>query len=374
MLILSLLAAGFILILAQIQFKYRPMAAGPAVGQMRSGSSDEAAPKAPEEVNKPRPAAEPTASFIAVGDIMLSRNVAAKMKKYRDVNYPFASTTAFLNSADFAFANLEAPITAGPVVPTGSFTFHADPGAETALAAANFKILSLANNHLPNYGREGIADTLKYLSQAGIASAGAGLDEAAAYAPAFIEARGYKFAFLAENDSDVVPPAYGASAARAGTALIDLAKMKRAVAEANERADFVIVSMHSGKEYTEELTEAQTGFARAAIDAGADLVIGHHPHVVQRVEKYKGKYIFYSLGNFVFDQMWSEDTRRGVAARFIFGRGGVERINLTAVLIEDYARPRPLTGPAAEAVFKRLRVSADDKIIEFKEASMEKFK
>lgn len=302
-------------------------------------------------------------TIIAVGDIMLSRNVAAKIKKYNDFNYPFASTSVFLKSADAVFGNLESPITPGPIVPTGSFTFHADPGAEAALAAANFKILSLANNHLPNYGATGIADTIEYLNQVGIAHAGAGQNLAEANLPALVQVKGIKFAFLAYNDSDVVPPGYGAAISRAGTALMDITKMKEAVSLAKKQADLLIVSMHSGSEYTEVLTKSQTEFAHAAIDAGAELVLGHHPHVTQRVEKYKDKYIFYSLGNFIFDQMWSEETRRGLAVKFYFNQIGLVRAEVTPLVIMDYARPVVTEQKTAEEIYRRLRIEPNESLI-----------
>ena len=326
-----------------------------------------ASERAPEPLAQPltprRPAETEEVSMIAVGDLMLSRNVAAKIKKFKDFNYPFASTSAYLKSADFVFGNLESPITLGPIVPTGSFTFHADPGAEAALAAANFKVLSLANNHLPNYGAVGIADTIKYLNEAGIAYTGAGQNLVEASLPARLDFKGIKFAFLAYNDSDVVPPGYGAAAGRAGTALMDITKMQAAVSAVKKQADLIIVSMHSGKEYTEGLTRSQTEFARAAVDAGAELVLGHHPHVTQRVEKYKDKYIFYSLGNFVFDQMWSEETRRGAAVKFYFNVAGLLRAEVQPMVIMDYARPVLAEQKIAEAIYQRLKIEPTESFI-----------
>jgi poly-gamma-glutamate synthesis protein (capsule biosynthesis protein) len=320
----------------------------------------------PLERQLPAVSDPPEVSLIAVGDIMLSRNVADKIRKHNDFNYPFASTSAWLKSADAVFGNLESSITPGPVVPTGSFTFHADPGAEAALAAANFKVLSLANNHLPNYGPKGIADTIMYLDQAGVTHTGAGKNPAEASLPALLEIKRIKFAFLAYNDSDVVPPGYGAAGNRAGTALMDPAKMQASVREAKKQADLVIVSMHSGKEYTEELSKSQIEFARAAVDAGAELVIGHHPHVTQRVEKYKDKYIFYSLGNFIFDQMWSEETRRGITVKFYFNLAGLAQAEIRPVVIMDYARPVLAEQKTAEAIFQRLRIEPSDSFIKLK--------
>ncbi|KKR31061.1 MAG: Capsule synthesis protein, CapA [Candidatus Falkowbacteria bacterium GW2011_GWF2_39_8] len=181
--------------------------------------------------------------------------------------------------------------------------------------------------------------------------------------PVIIEEKGLKIAFLAFNDRDVVPSSYGAGINRAGTALMDVGKMTDAVKKARLQADLVIVSMHSGNEYTEIINSSQSVFAHAAIDAGAELVIGHHPHVVQRIEKYQGKYIFYSLGNFVFDQMWSEDTRQGIAVKIYLGKEGMKKAEITPIIIENYSQPNILSGDKANKVLKRLKVTGDEKII-----------
>jgi len=313
--------------------------------------------------NKSATSTETAVSLIAVGDVMLSRTVAKKIKDNKDVNYPFLKMKEYLASADLVFANLETPITPGPVVSSGSMVFHADPGVEKALENNNFSIVSLANNHTPNYGQKGLLDTFKYLQSVDIEYVGAGENEQKANQPIIIEEKGLKIAFLAFNDRDVVPPSYGAGINRAGTALMDVAKMTNAVRQAKLQVDLVIVSMHSGNEYTEVINSSQSTFAHAAIDAGAELVIGHHPHVVQRIEKYQGKYIFYSLGNFVFDQMWSEDTRQGIAVKMFLNKKGMEKAEVTPIMIENYSQPNILSGKKADKVLKRLKVEGDEKII-----------
>lgn len=296
-------------------------------------------------------------SLIAVGDIMLSRNVAKKIRDYENPDYPFLKVKDYLKSADMVFGNLESPITAGREIKTGEMIFRADPGVEDALKNANFSILSLANNHTPNFGEKGLKDTFQYLEKAGIKYAGAGQNDSEAYAPAYLESKGIKFAFLAYNDSGVVPPDYKAGENRAGTAFMDIDKMTKAIKEAMQNADFVIVSLHSGNEYNLKPNSLQVNFAHEAIDAGAEMVIGHHPHVVQTAEKYKGKYIFYSLGNFVFDQMWSQETREGLAVKIFFSKSGADKIELAPVLIEDYSQPRLMDGAEKEKMLKRLDIS-----------------
>jgi poly-gamma-glutamate capsule biosynthesis protein CapA/YwtB (metallophosphatase superfamily) len=293
-------------------------------------------------------------TLIAVGDIMPSRNVAAKIREHNDFNYPFLKTRDLLKTGDIVFANLEAPITEGPIVKTGEMSFHADPGIEKALADAGFNIVSLANNHTPNYGQKGLLDSFELLNRAGIKYVGAGKTSLDAAKPVYLEKNGIKLAFLAYNDDDVVPPSYAAAENRAGTNFMDIAKVKQDVADAQKEADLVIVSMHSGTEYAVP-NQTQINFAYAAIDAGADLIIGHHPHVLQRVERYKDKYILYSLGNFVFDQMFSLETRQSVIVKMKLNEHGVQDIEYIPAMIYDYAQPRITEDPGEKAaILKKL--------------------
>lgn len=303
------------------------------------------------EYVKPEPV---EVTLVAVGDMMLSRAVATRMERH-GYDYPFASTSEYIRMADIAFGNLETPITPGSPVLPYEMSFRADPEVATALKEAGFDILSLANNHTPNFGETGLKDTLRYLDDAGIAHAGAGANRSGAAAPAFLSVKGITFAFLAYSDAYIVPSEYEAGEERAGIALMRTERMTEAVASARHMADIVIVSMHAGDEYELLPNERQTAFARAAIDAGAEIVIGHHPHVVQTMEVYKGKYILYSLGNFIFDQMWSENTREGMVASVIFTKKGLSGITFHPVRIEDYAQPRFLDVDGdVERVMQRL--------------------
>jgi poly-gamma-glutamate synthesis protein (capsule biosynthesis protein) len=298
----------------------------------------------------------PSVRFIAVGDIMLSRTVAQKIRQHKDQNYPFLKVTDALKSVDVVFANLETPITPGRTIETDELVFRSDPSAAQSLRNAGVSVVSLANNHVPNFGEQGILDTVRYLDGTGVQHAGAGKDLEAALTPAVIESHGLKLAFLAFNDTDVAPASYGAGANRAGTALINIDRMTRAVEFAKTIADLVIVSMHAGVEYAQAPNVSQQKFARAAIDAGADLVIGHHPHVVQTVEKYKGKWILYSLGNFVFDQMWSTETRLGLAANMTLTKDGVQSVQYMPLRIDDYSQPNFLEGEEADQIRERLKL------------------
>ncbi|HSD12777.1 MAG TPA: CapA family protein, partial [Patescibacteria group bacterium] len=223
----------------------------------------ETAPPAPQAALPlaPEPA-PPRVTLVAVGDIMLSRTVGKTIAAKGDVRFPYLRMRDWLRGADIAFANLETSVTPGRPVGQGEMLFRADPGTVDGLADAGFDVLSLANNHTPNFGQKGLKDTFRYLREAGIAFAGAGEDAAAARAPAVIERGGMRFAFLAFNDTDVVPASYAAGPAHAGTAFMDVAAMTEEVREARQTADVVIVSMHSGREYAYVPDASQVRFAR----------------------------------------------------------------------------------------------------------------
>lgn len=299
-------------------------------------------------------------SMVAVGDIMLSRNVGQKMET-KGYEYPFAEVKNYLKTGDIVFGNLETSITPGRIIKTGETNFRADIESAEALKNSGFNILSLANNHTPNFGQKGLIDTFKYLAEVEIKFMGAGKNESEAYAPAHFKANGITFAFLAYNDTDVVPASYGAGASRAGTAIMNTEKMKADVIKEKTNNDFVIVSMHSGTEYVALPNKSQIDFARAAIDAGADLIIGHHPHVVQSAEVYKDKYIFYSLGNFIFDQMWSEETRRGLSLKITFTKKQIEKIEFIPIKIFDYSQPKIISGDEAQKILNRLKLPLTEK-------------
>ncbi|MFH1789949.1 MAG: CapA family protein [bacterium] len=302
-------------------------------------------------------------SLIAVGDISYSRGVERTVKKENDINYPFYKIKDYFKSADLIFGNLETPITQGREIAYLEMLFRSNPGTQQALKEAGFSVLSLANNHTMNFGEKGLKDTFDYLDKAGIKYVGAGMNEQQANHPVYIEKKGIKFAFLAYNDADVVPASYEAGNNHAGTAFMRSVQMVEAVKEAKQNSDFVIVSMHSGTEYIGEPNHSQSNFAHAVIDAGADLVIGHHPHVVQTMEKYKGKYIFYSLGNFIFDQMWSQETKDALTAKIYFTKDGITKISFLPVVIENFAQPRMANDSEAKKILQRLKFPYADKVV-----------
>lgn len=312
---------------------------------------------------KELPAQPEEVSLAAVGDISYSRGVERIVKKQKDINYPFLPIRDYLKGADLAFGNLETPITYGREILHLEMVFRSNPGTEQALRQAGFSLVSLANNHTPNFGEKGLKDTFLYLESAGISYMGAGENEKEAYRPLYLEKKGIKFAFFAYSEAGLVPASYEAGGDRAGTAFMRKEKMVEAVQGARQKADFVIVSLHGGTEYVGKPNDIQTDFARAAIDAGADLIIGHHPHVVQTMEQYQGKYIFYSLGNFVFDQSWSQETEEGLMIKVYFTKDKIREISLLPVVMENFAQPRLASRGEAEKILRRLDFPLADKDI-----------
>lgn len=283
-----------------------------------------------------RMAVSPEVSLFAVGDVMPGRGVARAAARHEE-GWIFSAIDDAIRGADIAFANLEAPVIAGAQVPDDSMRLRADPGVERTLSDAGFDVLSVANNHAMDQGADGLLETIARLQGEGMRPIGSGSDAPSARAPAVFEVRGIKIAFLAYVDPAFTRAKDRAAEERPGVAFMDpdaVADDVRAAA-----ADVVIVSMHAGEEYADEATPAQRRFAHAAIDGGADLVIGHHPHVIQAFETYKGKPILYSLGNLVFDQGWSDDTGLGMAADIRLGREGVRRIVWRPIAIADSGQP-----------------------------------
>ncbi len=290
--------------------------------------------------------------MIAVGDIMLSRAVEQKMIEYQDYKYPFLKIAEITSGADLVFGNLETAIIPGRIIKSGEMVFRTDPKSAEGLKFAGFNVLSLANNHIMNFSKAGLESTIKILDENNISHVGAGLNSEDIYKPGTKNIKGTKFAFFAfaynfdqrESSGEIY-----------GVANMEIEKMKEIVGKAKLENDIVIVSMHAGTEYAVSPNKQQKEFARSAIDAGADLIIGHHPHTVQTVEKYKGKYIIYSLGNFVFDQMWSDETRLGAMAEIIFKDKKIESVSFIPIKTFDYSQPDILEGEEKEMILERLK-------------------
>ena len=267
--------------------------------------------------------------MMATGDILLARYVEKRMRALNDYTYPFHNVAEVLRSGDLTFGNIETPVLKGYTTPNGSTTFRADAESITWLTFAGYDVVSVANNHTMNYRAPGLLQLIDALDANSIKHAGGGTNIAEAHKPAVLDVKGRRIAILAYSDPSIPPGGNGEAAANsAGIASMDIDQVKKDVAEAKAQYSIVIVSMHAGIEYRTQPNQFQKDFAHAAVDAGASLVIGHHPHVVQPAERYKDGLILYSLGNFVFDQFFSDAVRDGVIAKITFapqtGRPSVE--------------------------------------------------
>jgi poly-gamma-glutamate synthesis protein (capsule biosynthesis protein) len=268
-----------------------------------------------------------SATFLAVGDIMLSRDVAGAIIKAKNIDYPFLNFSDTLKSTDFNFANLESPVAPKkPIVGGSTLIFGAASSSLQALKDYNFQIVNLANNHAFDQGLAGVDVTRSTLDGLGIAHEGTGdnLDEA--WTPAVVTDNDIKICFIGASFSSLND---GGKAKNDFVARIeDTDRLQSAIRNSQSICDFIVVTMHAGTEYTRAPNNAQVAFAHAAIDDGADIVIGAHPHWVQTIEKYQGKYIFYSLGNFVFDQNFSQDTKQGLVLKIQISKN--QTLNQTA--------------------------------------------
>lgn len=280
----------------------------------------------------------PEVALQAVGDIMLGRTVGDQVLA-KGAPVVFAGVRAILDQADVLVGNLECAITAGDQSQSKSFTLKAPPETAQALGMAGFDVLSLANNHALDFGAAGLADTQAALHQYGIQTVGAGMDAASAHAPLLVERNGLRLAFL--GYADVMPENSGfdartwiAGPATPGLAWADLDQIKADVSAAKRQADLVIVLLHSGYELNSTVSFDQRKQAQTAIDAGAVLVIGSHPHILQSIERYHGGLIAYSLGNFVFDQ-YKGVLNATVILRVLLDRSGLVRYDYVPVVIEN---------------------------------------
>lgn len=252
-----------------------------------------------------------SSELIFVGDIMLSRYIGEMMAKRGDYDFPFALIKSSLANVDLVFGNLESPISDQGKSTGSLYPFKADPQAVNGLKNVGINLLSVANNHAFDYGRTAFEETLKNLTNAGLDYVGGGNNFSEAHQGILRKVNGTKIIFLAYTD--LLPKSDAAGDNNAGVAYLDIDQMVKDIKTAKEHSDLVIVSFHWGQEYQIKHNTHQETIAKAAIDAGASLVIGHHPHVIQDIGEYKGVTIVYSLGNFIFDQNFSSETNTGMA-------------------------------------------------------------
>ncbi|MCA9353152.1 CapA family protein [Patescibacteria group bacterium] len=253
-------------------------------------------------------------TIFAIGDIMLDRGVETKIKNLgQDYSFSFDLIKEDLTTADIVFANLEGSVSDIGVDTGKEYSFRFEPIVVEALSDSGIDVVSLANNHILDWGRDALCDTTKNLDRVGIYYVGAGCNNDQAEAPYIVTLGDTRVAFLAYTEFYI---GAHATSDRPGLSEYNMEKISNRIHTLKEQSevDLVFVSMHWGEEYKNRATLNQVVLGRALVDAGADVVIGHHPHVDQEIERYDNGWIIYSLGNFVFDQSWSEETMQGLLA------------------------------------------------------------
>jgi len=263
-----------------------------------------------------RPAIIKDTSILITGDIMLGRTVTSISLAKEDPKYPFEKVAAVMRKADISFGNLEAPIVTDCPKSEVGFKFCADSGLVEGLKFAGVDVVSIANNHSGNYGAKGISETEDYLKEAGIDLVGS--DNLV-----IKEVNGAKFGFLGFDFVDKIPQSSDYQLVR----------------DSDSKVDVLVVMPHWGTEYTAVAGEFQQETARSLIDAGADVVAGSHPHWVQNIEYINERPVFYSLGNFIFDQPWSEETKKGLAVRLTYHGVKLQKVEQLPIYMKNVAQP-----------------------------------
>jgi len=324
--------------------------ASPA-GAGEPGDAEESASQSSESSSEPVEIGDKV-SLAFVGDILPAARVLELMK-INGYDYPFRESRALLEAADIAAGNLEAPITIrGTPAEDKQYVFRGTSDALQAVKDAGFDFLSLANNHTLDYGWEGLSDTMDALDDLNLKHAGSGNDDKEAFEPSYIEAKGMTVAFV--SVTRVVPVVdWKADKNRPGVA--EAYSPERAVAaiqDAKKNADIVVVMVHWGKEKEDKPVPHQTDLAHRFVDAGADLVIGSHPHVLQGFESYKGKWIAYSLGNFVFSTTTVRSSETGILNAEC-SRDGNCSLSFDP-MFANKSQPAPMTDAEGKALLARL--------------------
>jgi len=276
--------------------------------------------------------------LITTGDVIPARSVNHISTNKNNFKWAFENIAPLLKSADITFINMETPLIKNCPLTDEGFIFCGDERHSEGLLYSGVDVVNYANNHMSNYGVEGIDNTKNILDSVGILSVGL------SSGPVYKTVKGVSFAFLAYNSLGVPEPLLSYA---------DKEKMKREISAADNAADIVVVGMQWGEEYTTQITSLQKELAHLAVDSGADLVIGNHPHWIQPAEIYKSGVILYAHGNLIFDQMWSLETRQGILAGFIFKGKELADVVFIPVLIEGYGQPRILEGSGREKILNK---------------------
>jgi poly-gamma-glutamate capsule biosynthesis protein CapA/YwtB (metallophosphatase superfamily) len=276
-------------------------------------------------------------TLIATGDVIPARSTNFQTSQRKNFLWPFEKTADVLKSADITFINLETPLIKNCQLINEGMQFCGSSKHIEGLNFAGVDVANFGNNHSANYGKSGIDETKKLLEDNGILVTGLN-------GPVYNTVKGIKFAFLGYTDIEKSPL----------VSVADENKIKAEVAEAKKNADVVIVQYHWGTEYITPPEDRQKFLGKLTIDAGADLVIGNHPHWIKPIEFYQGKLITYGHGNFIFDQEWSQKTKEGVVGKYTFDGRDLVDVEYIPVEIINYGQPYFLEGEAKQKILNEM--------------------
>ena len=282
-----------------------------------------------------------------VGDMMFDKSVAGFIKS-KGERYVFEGYEKHFKGSDIVFSNLETSLsTKGQPIKDKEYTFRSSPKLAPYLKEYNFTVLSIANNHVLDYGQSAFVETMNVLKEAGVSYVGGGLNKQEASNGVVMERKGLKIGFIAFTR--VTPSVDWYAGAKKpgiiGAYKVHEAEVLSAVGNLKDKCDLLVVSLHWGKEGSVEVREQETELAHLLIDSGVDVIMGHHPHVVQKVEMYKGKPIFYSLGNFFFTTSYSEICNKTMMATLRYGCNGELKSVEAVPGIIRLGRPVPMEEP-----------------------------
>lgn len=328
----------------------------PATGSPTAGATTP--PPEPEPQRRPV-----VTRLLVVGDLMLGRRVAAAHPG-RPVR-PLRHLAPAIRGADIAVGNLESTLDDAGPPQQGDDSFAAPPGTLRGLERLGFDAMSLANNHTGDFGEQMLLDTVSGFRRSDIAGFGAGRDLAAAGRPAVVEHRGVRFGFVGFNSIGETPMAAPRSPGalsvrmpiRTASEIVrpDLDHVLGIVRRLRREVDVVVVLPHWGDQYTHSALPVQSTVGRALVRAGADLVVGGHPHWVQGLERVGDAIVAHSLGNAVFDMDFMEQTMEGVTLTATFRDDRLVEVALDPYRMGADFAPRPLTGAEAAAVLADVR-------------------
>ncbi len=305
-------------------------------------------------------------SLAFIGDIMLDRGVRNSVIKNFNGNYgKLFENLKTLKNFDVVFANLEGPVSNQGADQKNLYSFRMNPAVLPVLKNAGINILSIANNHMGDWGKVAFLDTLARLKENGILYVGGGNDKMETETPVVFEKYGMKIGFL--GFSDVGPNWMKAGNEKAGVLLASNPRFNEIVQNASKQVDHLIVSFHFGDEYKIKHNARQEYLAHKAIDNGAKIVMGHHPHVIQDTEIYNQKdciqssclgFIAYSLGNFIFDQSWSQPTMQGMLLEMKLFKDGSMMAKKDITQLNSFFQIDKITeGPEEKVEFKEIKVN-----------------